>query len=182
MTRIAAALLAAIFVAPLPAGAAHARPMRDVSAQKLVLEDFFRGPLTAQGVFRNTRDGTQRGLKVRMNGRWDGRTLTLRENFVYSDGERDVKTWRFTKTGEGTYVGTREDVIGTADIRQDGDAVRLAYTARVKTQGGSSYNIRFADLLRKTGPRDVLNTADLSFLFFTVGTVELHIRKGRAFR
>src|SRR6478672_5092903 len=71
------------------------------SSSKLVLEDFFRGPLTAQGEFINVRDGTRRGVAVKMHGRWDGTTLTLLEDFVYSDGEKDRKTWRFTKTGEG---------------------------------------------------------------------------------
>jgi hypothetical protein len=145
---------------------------------RLVLEDFFRGTLTASGTFLNTRDGSQRGLKVRMKGTWDGRTLTLVEDFVYSDGERDRKTWRFTKVAEGRYVGTREDVLGTADVVQDGDAVRLRYTARVATKGGSSYDIRFDDLLVKTDTRTVRNTADLSFLYvIPVGKVDLTIRR-----
>jgi hypothetical protein len=173
----------ALAIASLAAtgGDVEARTRQGASSApgQLVLEEFFRGPLTAEGVFTNTRDGTTRGLKVKMFGRQEGPTLVLREDFVYSDGERDTKTWRFTRTGPGTYTGVREDVIGAADIRQDGDAVRLSYTARVKTQSGSSYDIRFADLLRKTGPREVLNTADLSFLFFTVGKVELRIRRGR---
>jgi hypothetical protein len=148
-----------------------------VPAGKLVMEEFFRGRLVAEGSFVNTRDGTRRGLRVTMNGSWDGRTLTLVEDFVYSDGERDRKTWRFTKTGEGRYTGTREDVIGTATVQQDGDAVRLGYTARVKTGGGSTYDLRFRDVLVKTGPRTVYNTADVSFLFLPVGKVDLTIRK-----
>lgn len=169
--------LAAAFAAPgalakdAPAARAKASPT------KLVLEDFFRGPLTAQGEFINVRDGTRRGVAVKMHGRWDGTTLTLLEDFVYSDGEKDRKTWRFTKTGEGRYVGTREDVIGQADVFQDGDAIRLNYKATVRTKGGSSYGITFADVLSKTGPRTVLNTAKLSWLFFDVGTVRLEIKK-----
>jgi hypothetical protein len=173
------ALALAGLSAPFGGAQARNRQVPSSAPRPLLLEEFFRGPLTAEGVFRNTRDGTTRGLKVRMFGRQEGDTLVLREDFVYSDGERDRKTWRFTRTGPDAYSGVREDVIGTADIRQDGDAVRLSYTARVKTQSGSSYDIRFADLLRKTGPREVLNTADLSFLFFKVGTVELRIRRGR---
>ncbi|PSC05932.1 DUF3833 domain-containing protein [Alsobacter soli] len=170
-----AGLALAVSVQGSSAAAVQVRPY----PSKLVLEDFFRGPLRAEGVFFNTRDGSRRGIEVAMRGRWDGRTLTLREDFVYSDGERDRKTWRFTKTGDGVYVGTREDVIGTADVRQDGDAVKLSYTARVRTAAGSSYDIRFADLLRKTGPRAVINTADLSWLFFPVGKAELRIRRAR---
>ena len=154
-----------------------ATPPGAPSHRKLVLEEFFKGPLLAEGVFVNTRDGTTRGLKVKMKGTWDGRTLTLVEDFVYSDGEKDRKTWRFTKTGEGRYVGTREDVIGQAAVVQDGNDVRLTYTATVRTKNGGSYGIRFADVLSQTGPKTVLNTAKLSWLFFDVGNVTLNIRK-----
>jgi hypothetical protein len=177
-TRRTAAALAAVLI-PFGAGASRAADVPAGSGQgRLVLEEFFHGNLVAEGVFRNTRDGSTRGLKVRMRGDWDGRTLTLVEDFVYSDGEKDRKTWRFTKVGEGRYTGTREDVIGTADIRQRGNDVLLDYTARVTTKDGSSYNIRFADVLKLTGPRTVLNTADLTaYWFFDVGKVELNIRR-----
>jgi hypothetical protein len=145
--------------------------------RKLVLEEFFRGPLLAEGEFLNTRDGTRRGVKVKMNGQWDGTTLTLVEDFVYSDGEKDRKTWRFTKTGEGRYVGVREDVIGQAAVMQVGNDVKLDYKATVRTKDGGSYGITFADVLTQTGPRTVLNTAKLSWLFFDVGTVRLDIHK-----
>ena len=170
--RLAVAAVLSLLAA-VPAFAATPAP------QKLVLEQFFRGPLVASGTFVNTRDGTTRGLKVRMNGHWDGTTLTLVEDFVYSDGERDRKTWRFTKVAEGRYTGTREDVLGTADRVQDGDAVRLSYTARVAVKGGGAYDIRFKDLLVQTDRRTVRNTADLSFLFFDVGKVDLTIRRQR---
>ena len=98
--RLAVAAILSLLAA-VPAFAATPAP------QKLVLEKFFRGPLVASGTFVNTRDGTTRGLKVRMIGTWDGKTLTLVEDFVYSDGERDRKTWRFTKVAEGRYTGTR---------------------------------------------------------------------------
>jgi hypothetical protein len=160
LAAFASALLAA------PAGAAP-----------LVLEKFFNGRFQATGTFDNARDGTQRRMNVAMRGRWDGATLTLREDFVYSDGERDRKTWVFTKVAEGRYVGRREDVIGTADVTQDGDDVRLSYVARVKTKDGSSYDVRFNDLLRLTGPRTVLNTADVTYYVVNVGKVALEIRR-----
>jgi hypothetical protein len=149
------------------------------SAGRLVLEDFFRGRLVAEGTFRSTIDGSVRGMKVEMRGRWDKRsqTLELVEDFVFSDGEKDRKTWRFTKIAEGRYVGAREDVVGTAEVVQDGDAVRLTYRAVVKTKGGSSFTVSFDDLLILTGPRTVRNTATVRWLFFTVGEVDLAIRR-----
>lgn len=160
------------------AGPAAARGAAPQAPRTLVLEDFFRGPLQAQGEFLNTRDNTRRGVKVKMHGDWDGKVLTLVEDFVYSDGERDRKTWRFTKVGEGRYVGTREDVVGQAEVTQDGPDVKLTYVATVRTKDGGSYDIRFADRLSQTGPATVLNTAKLTYLFFIdVGQVSLTIQK-----
>lgn len=145
----------------------------------LVLEEFFRGTLDAKGSFTSRMDGSKRGLDVVMKGSWDRKTqtLTLVEDFVFSDGEKDRKTWRFRKTGPGTYVGTREDVLGEARVWQDGPVVRLAYKARQKTKGGSSFDVRFDDILRQTGPKTVINTATVHWLFLTVGDVELTITK-----
>jgi hypothetical protein len=176
-TVLTATLLVLCFIglAGRPAAARQQAPV----PHKLVLEEFFRGPLVAEGEFVNSRDNTRREVKVRMHGSWDGSVLTLVEDFVFSDGEKDRKTWRFTRTGEGRYLGTREDVIGQALVTQDGNDVLLAYTATVRTKSGGSYPIRFADRLTLTGPRQVLNTAALSYLFFDVGQVHLTIRRLR---
>ena len=164
-----------LLVSVLPAAAASPSG----PAGRLVLEDFFRGRLVAEGTFRSTIDGAVRGMKVEMRGRWDRRsqTLELVEDFVFSDGEKDRKTWRFTKTGDGRYVGAREDVVGTAEVVQDGDAVRLTYRAVVKTKSGTAFTVSFDDLLVRTGARTVRNTATVRWLFFTVGEVDLTIRR-----
>lgn len=143
----------------------------------LVLEDFFRGTLDAKGSFTSRIDGSKRGLDVVMKGTWDRKTQTLKlvEDFVFSDGEKDRKTWYFRKTGPGTYTGTREDVLGEARIWQDGRDIRLAYSARLKTKGGSSFDVRFDDVLTPIDARTVRNTATVHWWFLTVGDVELTI-------
>jgi hypothetical protein len=163
-----AVLAAALLAGLVPAAAA---------GRKLVLEDFFRGHLIAKGTFTNNWDGSHRDVRVDMRGHWDGQTLTLVEDFAYADGERLTKTWIFTKTGEGRYIGRREDVIGTASVVQDGDDVRLEYVARQAVKNGGTYDLTFHDRLVQTSARDVLNLADVGLLFFDVGRVELRIRR-----
>lgn len=143
----------------------------------LILEEFFRGTLTAKGSFTSRMDGFKRGLDVVMKGTWDRKTqtLTLVEDFVFSDGEKDRKTWRFTKTGPSTYTGTREDVLGDAKIWRDGNDIRLAYKARLTTKGGSTFDVHFDDVLKQIDAKTVLNTATVHWWFLTVGDVELRI-------
>lgn len=139
----------------------------------LVLEDFFRGTTVGTGSFESRIAGVERGFTVTTRGRWDGRTLTLREDFVFDDGERDTKTWRFTKVGPGRYEGTREDVVGTADVRQDGGAVRLSYVADLAGADGGTTRVRFEDVIVRSGPEAALNRAVVSRFGFPVASVEV---------
>ena len=108
-----ALFLTALFAAPAAAG-------------DLRLEDFFKGRTTATGSFRAIT-GLKREFDVVLHGRWDGRTLILREDFRYDDGERDTKTWRFVKTGPNSYTGTREDVLGETKVTLAGNEAHFNY-------------------------------------------------------
>ena len=148
-------------------------PAKAETAHPLVLEKFFAGKLSAEGHFTSVWTGARRDLKVQMHGKWNGVTLTLKEDFVYSDGEIDQKTWNFTKLNDKSYAGTREDVVKEAEINSvDGD-ILLSYVAKV---GGLDLNFR--DRLTQTDAKTVRNTADVYFLgFIKVGEVELIITR-----
>lgn len=171
--RAGAAALAALAVS-----ACATPPSLDGStaARAFVPEKFFLGRTIAEGEFVNTLDGSRRGLRATIDGSWNGRDLKLVENFVYSDGERDRKTWILTKTGPTTYTGVREDVIGPASGRLDGNTFRLTYIATVKTKS-SSVDVKFDDVLGYEADGSVLNRATVSKLGVKVGEVTLRIRR-----
>ncbi|MFO1082013.1 MAG: DUF3833 family protein [Reyranellaceae bacterium] len=141
-------------------------------APALALESFFPGRTTGDGVFTNAITGAQRRFAVVIDGTWDGRTLTLVEDFRYADGETDRKTWRLERTGPGTFTGFREDVVGTARAWTEGDAVRLAYTVQL---GG--WTVDFADLLELRPDGSLLNRAVVGKWGLRVGRVELVLRR-----
>ena len=139
------------------------------SEKPFVLEKFFSGDLVAQGHFTNVWTGERRDMTVQMKGKWDGVVLTLKEDFVYSDGEKNQKTWVFTKLGENLYSGMREDVTKEAVVKTDGNVISLSYTAKI-----GSFDLDFRDSLTRTDPVTVHNTADVYFLgFIKVGEVDL---------
>ena len=150
-------------------------PAAAKDAKPLVLEEFFNGDLMAEGGFTNVWTGSKRGLSVKMNGHWDGKALTLKEDFAYSDGEADKKTWVFTKLSDGVYSGIREDVTVPAEIRRDGNDVLFSYVAHI---GG--LDLSFHDRLTQLDATVVRNTADVYWLgFIKVGEVELTIKRAR---
>ncbi len=143
------------------------------NAPAFTMEGFFSGRTVGKGAFTSSIAGVNRPLTVVTSGRWDGRTLTLREDFAFADGEKDVKTWRFTKTGPGVYEGTREDVIGKAVVRQVGNTVQLTYSADVRAKDGSVTRLDFADTIAPIDRRSVLNKATVSKYGVPIGDVTI---------
>ncbi len=166
----------------LGSGALAAGPLLPglaAAAAPLVLHEWFRGRTHAVGRFRNSFSGEERRLAVDLIGRWDGRTLSLFEDFFYADGERDQKTWFFESMGDGGYVGRRDDVVSPARVANTApDTVRFAYTADLKLPSGVM-RLSFDDTLVLRPDGTVYNRAVVSRFFIPVGEVELVFRKGR---
>lgn len=149
------------------------------AAPGLVLHEWFRGPTHAVGRFRNGFTGAERKLAVDLRGRWNGKVLSLFEDFFYADGERDQKTWFFERTGEGTYIGTREDVVISAQVTTpQPDTVRFGYTADLKLPSGVQ-RLDFDDTLTLRADGTVFNRATVSRFYIPLGDVELVFRRGR---
>ncbi len=167
LKKTAAVLAAAAFL-PLLSACATVPSASPGAGPGVVLERDFRGRLYASGTFRNALTGSERPFKVVLDGRWDGRKLTLREAFAFADGERDVKTWVFTRTGPGTFRGTREDVVGEARVVTEGGVVRLSYDVVL---GGTQ--VHFEDVIERGPGGAILNRAIVSKFGVPVGTVDL---------
>ena len=169
VVALAGALLAACMTTP----EATVPPV----AEPLALQTFFAGMTMGEGRFESGIAGVDRSFTVKTRGTWDGRTLTLREDFRFEDGERDTKTWRFTKQKDGTFTGTRGDVIGVAEVRQDGKTVRLSYDARLAGKNGKERIVHFEDVLVPESATSVLNKAVISKYGVPVGTVTVVFRR-----
>jgi hypothetical protein len=141
--------LALLLFAALASSPAHAANLR--------LEDFFKGKTYAYGSF-GAITGLSRSFRVDLTGHVRGEVLTLREDFRYDDGERDTKTWIFTRTGPSTYSGTREDVLGETTVRLSGNTARFTYLVDLNP-GGKPNIVRFHDKLVLQDDGTLRNTA-----------------------
>lgn len=144
-------------------------------AKKLVLEEALVGRTLGDGVFVNSFTGGETKFSVVIDGAWDGKVLTLVEDFTYSDGLQERKTWRLTKTADGVYSGVREDVIDAAGVRQDGNGVRLDYYVTLST-GLGDIDVRFQDLLYLNTDGSIANKAVVSKFGLRVGRVDITMR------
>ena len=147
------------------------------SAAELKLEEFFKGTTHAYGKFKAI-NGKKREFRVLLNGKWNGKTLILREDFFYTDGEKDVKTWRFTKTSPTTYIGTREDVKGTTTVKTKGNKAKFSYT--VDLDNGPKTNfVKFRDTLILKADGTLRNTARVSKFGFPVAKVAVNFARSK---
>ena len=146
------------------------------TAADTLMEKFFVGHTTAIGSF-SAINGVNRKFDVVLTGRLRGDTLTLREDFVYDDGEKDRKTWRFVRTGPTTYRGTREDVIGTTTLRVDGNTARFNYL--VDLDPGPEKNIvRFFDkMVLSDDGKSITNTATVWKYILPVARVRVDFKR-----
>lgn len=157
-------------------------PNMSVAAQSkpFVLEKFFAGKTEARGVFESKIAGVYRTFSVTTYGKSKGNTFTLVEDFNYDDGEKGRKTWIFTKIGEGRYEGTREDVVGKADVYQDGDILKMKYMVDVPNKDGGVQRVSFDDTIVGIDEKTAVNTALVYKYFLPVAGVRVDfVKKSR---
>jgi hypothetical protein len=174
-TRAAPAVFA-IAVGLALAGCATRPASVENNARPLVLERDFQGRSYAAGAFKNSITGLRRDFKVTLDGASQGGAFVLTERFAYADGEKGVKTWRFQSLGDGRYRGTREDVVGFAEIARDGNAIRLSYDVDLPGESGPT-RVHFEDILLRTADGKVLNNAVVSKFGVPVGVVDLRFSR-----
>jgi hypothetical protein len=165
-----------LFAILLAASALPASQARAKSAD-FALEDFFKGKTYAYGSFRAI-NGVKRSFRVDLTGHVRGGVLTLREDFIYDDGERDTKTWVFTRTGPRTYKGTREDVIGETTVRVSGNVARFSYRVDLNP-GGKPNIVRFFDKLALKPDGTLRNTALVTKFALPVARVKVNFARTR---
>ncbi len=120
-----------IFAAALLLAACTGKPSLEdpkLSEQQLNLEEFFVGKTVAKGQFQDVFGTVRRRFDVEIDGRWDGKVLTLTEDFIYEDGATERRVWSLRKTGADTWEGTAPGVIGTARGEERGDVFNWQYT------------------------------------------------------
>jgi len=142
------------------------------TAPRLLIEEYFAGETRAWGIFEDRFGRLRRQFIVDITGTWDGRELVLDERFEYSDGERDRRVWTIEKTGEHTYGGRADDVIGKAEGQAYGNALNWRYDMDLKV-GDGTLRVHFNDWMFLQPSGVLLNRARVTKLGVEVGTVTL---------
>lgn len=143
---------------------------------RLLLEQYFNGPVTAWGMFQDRSGKVMRRFKVDLVGRWTGDTGVLEEDFSYSDGTTERRVWTIKAHGDGRYTGTAADVVGQADGRADGNALHWRYTLALPVND-RIYHVTLDDWMYLIDERVMINRARMSKFGIHLGDVTISFHR-----
>jgi hypothetical protein len=142
----------------------------------LILEEFFAGQTRAWGIFEDRFGDVRAQFVVDISGTWDGRELTLVEDFLYNDGRTDRRIWVIKRIDPHTYEGRAGDVIGSATGTVFGNALNWRYDMDLKV-GARTIRVHFNDWMFLQPNNVMINRARVSKWGVTVGEVTLFFSK-----
>lgn len=139
-------------------------------------EEFFLGHTRGHGFFQDRFGRIRREFRVDIEGRLEGDTLLLEEEFHYQDGEREQRRWAIRRLAPGSYEGEAPDLIGKATGRAVGRAANWRYVFTLPI-GGSRWSFSVDDWMLLQDPETMLNRSTFSKWGFKVGEVVILFTK-----
>lgn len=139
---------------------------------QLDLKTYFNGTLDGWGMFQNRKGEVVKRFHVVIDARWQGDTGTLDEKFSWSDGTSSRRVWTLQKQADGRYLGTADDVVGTAIGEAAGNALRWRYVLALPVDG-RVWHVDFDDWMFLIDDQVMLNRSAMSKWGFHLGEVTL---------
>ena len=146
------------------------------TSPKLDLFQYFDGEVKAWGMLQDRSGKQTRRFEVDIKGTVKGKQLTLEEDFIFDDGEKQRRVWVITEMADGHFIGEADDVVGQASGQVMGNALNWRYVLRVPV-GDSTYDIHFNDWMYLQDDRRMFNQAEMTKFGFKVGQVTLFFER-----
>ena len=143
---------------------------------RLIIENYLSGNVKAWGMLQNRSGKVTRQFQADLNGKWDGSTLILDEQFNWSDGEKQKRQWKIKKIDEHHYEGEASDVVGTAKGFSYGPAFKFEYVLMIPVKG-KNIKIAFDDWIFMQDESIAINRATMTKFGFKVAELTVFFVK-----
>ena len=140
------------------------------------IEEYFNGKVKAWGLLQNRSGKVTRQFKADMFGKFENDILTLEEDFYWTDGEKQKRTWKIEKLDDNNYKGSAPDVVGNAKGFQYGSAFKFEYDLLIPFKS-KNIKVSFDDWIFKQDERVAINRAKLTKFGFKVGELTVFFLK-----
>jgi len=139
--------------------------------------EYFKGDTRGWGMVQNRQGMVTRRFIVDMVGSLNSSgEFLLREDFHWSDGEEEERTWTVVPRDRHHLTGTAADVVGTAEGTGYGNALHWRYHLLVDVDG-SQWKIHFDDWMFLQSDNLLINTLQMSKFGFDVGRITIVFSK-----
>ncbi|BCE03024.1 hypothetical protein TYM08_P3087 [Marinicellulosiphila megalodicopiae] len=142
---------------------------------KLILEEFFKGQLSASGILKDRKGLVTRYFNVDIQASWEGKVGTLVEDFVFDDGEKQQRIWTLTKISESKYEASAADVKRKTIIDVAGNSMFMKYVLIVPYKD-STIDITIDDRMYLVNEHTLINESNMTKFGFNVGEINLVIQ------
>lgn len=148
--------------------------VKEYQGQQPALDIFhyFQGESEAWGMVQDRSGKELRRFHVDIRGEVVGNTLTLREHFIYNDGEKQQRTWQIRRVAPDKYEGTAGDIEGVAAGQAAGNAFNWRYSMNIKADG-KEWLLHFDDWMYLQDDKHLFNKTEMKKFGVTVATVTL---------
>jgi hypothetical protein len=144
---------------------------------KLDILSYFQGKTTGWGMVQDRSGALLRQFVVDVTGTMqDENTIMLDEKFRWSDGERSTRVWVISKSADGTYTGTADDVVGAATGYGSGNVLNWRYHLNVEVDG-TTWKLHLDDWMFLQQDRVMINRTSMSKFGFHVGDITIAFTK-----
>jgi hypothetical protein len=140
------------------------------------IKSYFEGRVIAWGVIQDYSNEVKRRFCVEIDGSWKDEKGVLAEKFYFNDGEISYRNWQLTKLIDGSYLGTAEDVVGTAIGKHQGFAFQFQYELSLDIDGDIT-QVTMDDWMFQLDDNKVLNKTSMSKFGIKVAEVTLFFDK-----
>ena len=143
---------------------------------KLDLEKFFIGKTDAWGIFQKRSGEVVKRFHVEIEGKKVGEELILDEQFTYSDGTKQQRIWRLSKSGTNRWSGRADDVKGDAQGELAGNAFKWEYVLLLPVDG-TTYEMHMDDWMYLVDENTLVNRTKMSKFGIDLGEVSIFFRR-----
>lgn len=140
------------------------------------IKKYFTGDVIAWGTVQDHTNKVNRMFCVEIKGTWQGDKGVLAEKFYFKDGEVSFRNWQLTKQNNGHYIGTAEDVVGTAIGMHKGFAFQFQYELSLKVDD-DIYLVSMDDWMYQLDEYRVMNKTSMSKFGIKVAEINIFFDK-----
>lgn len=130
------------------------------TSPKFIIQEHLGGDIVSEGLLFGPSGKMEQSFVAQMKGTWDGNKGVLREEFVFSNGTKQLREWQITLLADNKFTATAADVIGTATGDISGSTLRMAYNLKL-TEAAGGHVLNVIDWIYLTEDGTMINKSEM---------------------